>query len=244
MNELVHLIEKFVLEWVGALEVAGYWGIFVLMTIESSFIPFPSEIVMLPAGILAVEGKLNLWGCIAAGTGGSIAGALVNYYLAIYLGRAFIMRYGRYFFLPPDKMEWVEGYWGKHGEMTTFVCRLLPAIRQLISIPAGLARMNLARFVLFTGLGAGSWVVILTLSGYFLGPKALELWEQHKLMITVGLCLTAVALIGAYVLRLWLRRPAVAGQNSADAAGTVLAAADAERVTPPVVVESSAAGRT
>src|SRR5947209_2013678 len=102
-----------VMGWVGQLEHAGYTGIFVLMTIESSFIPFPSEIVMLPAGMLAAEGKLNLWGCLGAGIAGSLAGALVNYYLAVYLGRTFLMRYGKYFFISPEQMLWVEKYWGQ-----------------------------------------------------------------------------------------------------------------------------------
>ena len=210
MGELTGLIEKLVLEWVGTLELAGYWGIFVLMTIESSFIPFPSEIVMLPAGVLAAEGKLNLWGCIAAGTAGSLVGALFNYVLAVWLGRAFLLRYGKYFFLPADKMLWVEKYWGSHGEMTTFVCRLLPAIRQLISIPAGLARMNLFRFCFFTTLGAGIWVTILTFTGYYAGAEALALWEGNKQEITIGLFAAAAVAVALYLLKGYWQRGAAA----------------------------------
>ncbi len=183
MHELTDLIEKIVVGWVGGLEDLGYWGIFLLMTVESSFIPFPSEVVMIPAGYSAAQGDLNLWGCIAAGTGGSIAGALINYFLAVSLGRTLLLKFGKYFFVPQDKMLMVEGYFAKHGQMTTFVCRLIPAVRQLISIPAGLARMNLARFCLFTGLGAGLWVIILTLTGYYFGETAKELWYEHKKLI-------------------------------------------------------------
>lgn len=210
MGELTNLIEQLVLQWVGTVEGTGYLGIFVMMTIESSFIPFPSEIVMLPAGILAAEGKLNLWGCIAAGTAGSLTGGLVNYVLAVWLGRAFLMRYGKYFFLPADKMLWVEKYWGSHGEMTTFVCRLLPAIRQLISIPAGLARMNLFRFCLFTTLGAGIWVAILTFTGYYAGAEAKVLWEGHKVGITIGLFAAAAAAVALYLLKSQWKRGAAA----------------------------------
>lgn len=199
LGQLTHWIETLVTAWVGTLESSGYWGIFVLMTIESSLIPFPSEIVMLPAGVLANQGKLNLFGAIFAGTAGSLAGALINYTLAIVVGRAFLERYGRYFFVPLEQLHRAERVWEQHGEAATFVCRLLPAIRQLISIPAGLARMNLFRFCLWTTLGAGLWVSILTLTGYWLGERAVQLWGQHKLTITVGLICAAVLLAVVFV---------------------------------------------
>ena len=202
MHEVTDFIERVVTGWVGGLEDVGYWGIFVLMTVESSFIPFPSEIVMIPAGYSAQQGELNLWGCMAAGTAGSIAGAMINYFLAVYLGRALLLRFGKYFFVPQHKMLLVEGYFAKHGELTTFVCRLLPAIRQLISIPAGLARMNVLRFCLFTALGAGIWMVVLTLTGYYLGEAALNLWADHKYLITPGLFACALLVVGLYIARL------------------------------------------
>ncbi|TWU07156.1 Inner membrane protein YqjA [Symmachiella macrocystis] len=216
MHELSELIQKIVVGWVGGLEDLGYWGIFLLMTVESSFIPFPSEIVMIPAGYSAAQGDLNLWGCIAAGIGGSIAGALINYFLAVSLGRTLLLKFGKYFFVPQDKMLMVEGYFAKHGQMTTFVCRLIPAVRQLISIPAGLARMNLARFCFFTGLGAGLWVIILTLTGYYFGDAAIELWKGHKTLITAGILVAVVLMIGFYVIRHRMRvARAAASQNPA-----------------------------
>lgn len=216
MHAITDLIEKIVVGWVGGLEDVGYWGIFLLMTVESSFIPFPSEIVMIPAGYAAAEGQLNLWGCIAAGTGGSIAGALINYFLAVSLGRALLLKFGKYFFIPQDKMLLVEGYFDKHGQMTTFVCRLIPAVRQLISIPAGLARMNLARFCFFTGVGAGLWVIILTLTGYYFGEAAKDLWYEHKTLITVGIMAAVVLMVAFYVVRHRLRSAgAAASQNPA-----------------------------
>jgi membrane protein DedA with SNARE-associated domain len=196
LEQLTHGIETIVLWWVGSLEQSGYWGIFLLMTIESSFIPFPSEIVMLPAGVLAHHGKLNLWLAILSGTAGSLAGGLINYYFARLVGRTFLDRYGKYLLISPEQLHRAERMWDQHGELTTFVCRLLPAIRQLISLPAGLARMNLFRFCLWTSLGAGLWVTILTLTGYFLGEQATSLWEQRKTEVTLGVLLLA-AVLGA-----------------------------------------------
>lgn len=201
MEQLTKFITTAVEAWVGGLEQSGYLGIFILMAIESSFIPLPSEVVMLPAGALAANGKLNVWGVILAGTVGSLAGALFNYYLALWLGRAFLLRYGKYFFIPPEKLLWAEKHWGKHGELTTFVCRLLPVIRHLISLPAGLTRMNLPRFCFWTTFGAGIWCAILTFTGYFLGPKAEELWHSHHTEISLGLAAGVALLVIVYIVR-------------------------------------------
>ncbi|MBR2910934.1 MAG: DedA family protein [Lentisphaeria bacterium] len=160
-------------------QFAHVWGlllIFIFMTIESSFIPFPSEVVMIPAGFLAARGEMltgNVWiDCILAiviGSAGSLAGAYINYYLALFLGRTALHKYGKYFFLKEETILRAEEVFREYGAAATFICRLLPAIRQLISIPAGLAKMPLASFTLFTGLGAGIWVVILTAIGAWLG---------------------------------------------------------------------------
>lgn len=210
MEQLTQWIESFVTLYVGTLESSGYLGIFVLMAIESSFIPFPSEVVMLPAGVLAHQGKMSVVGAIAAGTLGSLVGGLFNYFFALWVGRSFLERYGKYFFMPMEQLHKAERVWEKHGELTTFVCRLLPAIRQLISIPAGLARMNLFRFCVWTTLGAGLWVTILTLTGYFLGERAIHLWEEQKTLITLGVIGLAVVLgVGFVVMKVfWKRSPA------------------------------------
>jgi membrane protein DedA with SNARE-associated domain len=162
--------------------VAAYaptWGLLIvvlLMTIESSFVPFPSEVVMIPAGFLAARGALTFGSpmadvilAVVGGIAGSLAGAYINYFLSLKLGAPFLERYGRYFFLPKPKLERAEEVFRAYGAGATFVCRLLPAIRQLISIPAGIARMPLGSFTLWTGLGAGIWVTILTFLGYSLG---------------------------------------------------------------------------
>lgn len=165
-----------------AIQLAPVWGfllIFIFMTVESSFIPFPSEVVMIPAGFLAYRGSLtthipalDLTLAILIGLAGSMAGAYINYYLSIWLGRPFLRRYGKYFFLSEQHLDRAEEIFRKYGDLATFVCRLLPAIRQLISIPAGLARMNLGRFTLFTALGAGIWTAILAAVGWYFGHLA------------------------------------------------------------------------
>jgi membrane protein DedA with SNARE-associated domain len=162
--------------------VWGYVLIVLFMTVESSFIPFPSEVVMIPAGFLAARGELALGSpatdavlAVVAGTIGSLAGAYVNYFLARGLGQPFLLKYGKYFFLPPKNLERAEEVFREYGAGATFVCRLLPAIRQLISIPAGLSKMPLGSFTLWTGLGAGIWVAVLTAAGYYFGATTADM---------------------------------------------------------------------
>ena len=206
--------------------LAPTWGllfIFVFMTIESSFVPFPSEVVMIPAGFLAARGELGIgsplaavWVAIAVGVLGSLAGAYVNYYLALWVGKPFLEKYGKWFFLKPAALERACEVFNKYGAATTFVCRMVPAIRQLISIPAGIAKMPLGSFTLFTGLGAGVWTTILAFVGYGLGKSAgdityFELCTKGKEMTAANLPLViggALALAGLYVLisKLVMRR--------------------------------------
>ncbi len=154
----------------------GYLIVFVLMAVESSFIPFPSEVIMIPAGFLAYRGALtfnapfiDIIFVILFGVFGSLVGAFVNYYLALFLGRPFLYKWGKFFFIKPNTLERSEEIFREYGDAATFVCRLLPAIRQLISIPAGISRMSIGRFALFTALGAGLWSAILAFIGYYLG---------------------------------------------------------------------------
>jgi membrane protein DedA with SNARE-associated domain len=169
LTEYIQVVAAYAPTW-------GFLLVLLFMTIESSFIPFPSEVVMIPAGFLAARGELTFGSpaldaitAIAFGTAGSLAGAYVNYYLAMYAGKPFLASYGKYLFLPPDKLDRAEELFRQYGAGATFVCRLLPAIRQLISIPAGLSRMPLGSFTLWTGLGAGIWVSVLTFAGYYVG---------------------------------------------------------------------------
>ena len=151
----------------------NYFTIALLMAIESSFIPFPSEVVIPFAAYKAAQGGLNVFGVVIAGTLGAIIGALFNYYLSLYLGRPLVYkladsRIGKMLLLSKDKVQHAEDYFVKNGNASTFIGRLVPAVRQLISIPAGLARMNIRNFILFTTAGAGIWNIILALIGYFI----------------------------------------------------------------------------
>lgn len=159
-------IINFIVNIVGDL---GYIGIFFMMFLESSFFPFPSEVVMIPAGYLAYKGEMNIYIAIFMGILGSLAGALFNYILALKFGRAFVLKFGKYFFFTESSMEKMEVFFKNHGEISTFVGRLIPAVRQYISLPAGLAKMNLTKFCFYTSFGAGIWVIILTIIGYYVG---------------------------------------------------------------------------
>lgn len=184
----------------------GYVFIFVFMAVESSFIPFPSEIVMIPAGFLAARGELSLHAAfldlavaIAVGLLGSLLGAYLNYFLSAFLGKPFLRRYGKWFFLSPAALDRACEIFNRYGNLATFVCRLLPAIRQLISIPAGIARMPFGPFTLYTALGAGIWTTVLALTGFWLGRTAgdityLELVHRGKAFIDGNMVWVVLAL--------------------------------------------------
>lgn len=192
---------------------APVWGfalIFFFMAVESSFIPFPSEIVMIPAGFMAARGELSFHSAgpdlavsVLAGLAGSLAGAYVNYFLSARLGEPFLRRYGKWFFLKPAALDRAVEIFNRYGNLATFVCRLLPAIRQLISIPAGIAKMPLGPFTFFTGLGAGIWTAVLALVGFWLGRTAgdipyAELVRRGKAFID-GNLVWVVAAVAALV---------------------------------------------
>jgi membrane protein DedA with SNARE-associated domain len=176
------------IEW--CLEHLNYWTIMLLMTIESSFIPFPSEIVVPPAAYkAAVEGKMNIYLVVLFATVGANLGALINYYLAKWLGRPIVYkfansRFGHMCLIDEEKVRRAEVYFDKHGVISTFIGRLIPGIRQLISIPAGLAHMKLGPFLLYTTLGAGIWNSILAAIGYYLSTvPGFETEEQRRAII-------------------------------------------------------------
>ena len=190
IREAAQTIVDLIFDW-------GYLGIFVLMTIESSFIPFPSEIVLVPAGYLASEGNMNILMIMMSALSGSMIGAFINYYLALTLGRKILLKYGKYFFIKETTIDKMDNYFTKHGHISTFIGRLVPGIRQLISIPAGLSRMNLAVFSLFTALGAGLWALILVMTGYFIGENQ-ELISVYLKQITIIILLALVLLASWY----------------------------------------------
>lgn len=160
------------IQW--CLDNLNYWTITLLMAIESSFIPFPSEVVVPPAAYkAAATGNLNIWLVILFATLGALIGALINYFLALWLGKPIVYkfansRFGHMCLIDQQKVETAEQFFIKYGVAATLVGRLVPAVRQLISIPAGLAKMNLLKFALFTALGAGLWNAVLATMGYYL----------------------------------------------------------------------------
>jgi membrane protein DedA with SNARE-associated domain len=186
----------------------GYPGIVILMAIESSVLPLPSELVMPPAGYLAAKGQMNGWIAIAAGTVGSVIGALVNYALAVFVGEPVLRRYGKYILLSQRSLDRAEAFFRRHGEISTLLGRLLPVIRHLISIPAGMCRMRLSRFAGFTALGAAVWCGILTYLGWLIGRHGEEVQAAigpyvHRTLIQYVLP-AVVLLLVAYVV--WRRR--------------------------------------
>ncbi len=191
MNELINWLVL----TIGAL---GYPGIFLLMAMESSVIPLPSELVMPPAGYLAQQGHMNMAIVILCGTAGSLVGAYINYFASHYLGRPLILKYGKYVWITEEKFNKVERYFKDHGEISTFIGRLLPVVRHLISLPAGLAGMNHYKFSLYTMLGAGLWVTVLSYIGYFIGENQ-ELIMRYSHQALVGVVLGSIVIVYFYI---------------------------------------------
>jgi len=180
----MHEVIDWLLQTIGAM---GYPGIFLLMALESSVIPIPSELVMPPAGYLAQQGQMSVPLAILCGTAGSLLGAYANYFAARFLGRPLILKFGKYFFITEEKFSKVEAFFLRHGEISTFIGRLLPVVRHLISLPAGLSGMNHLRFSLYTLLGAGIWVTVLTFIGYFIGSnqELIMKYSHHALFVVL-----------------------------------------------------------
>jgi membrane protein DedA with SNARE-associated domain len=202
------MLERFGLWLVEGIGALGYPGIVVLMALESSVFPVPSELVMPPAGFLAAKGEMNLLVALACGTVGSLAGAYANYLVASRLGRWVFVRYGKWVLLSERSLERTERFFSSHGEIATFVGRLFPVIRHLISIPAGIARMRLDRFFLYTGVGAAIWCTVLLGIGWVVGKAggtlARDQVEAYTRYAVMALVPVTIALIAGYVW--WYRR--------------------------------------
>jgi membrane protein DedA with SNARE-associated domain len=207
------------IQW--CLDNLNYWTVTLLMTIESSFIPFPSEVVVPPAAWLAATGSsdLNIYLVVLFATLGACIGALVNYYLALWLGRPIIYKFvnsrvGHMCLLDEDKLKHAEAYFEKHGSVSTLVGRLIPAVRQLISIPAGLARMRIGKFILFTSLGAGVWKAVLTIIGWSLAKvpgiqtkeQLLERVSEYSHVIGYSILAVVVVVLAVLIYKGYRKR--------------------------------------
>ncbi len=217
---MIAQLATWLVDTIGAL---GYAGIVLLMAIESSVLPLPAELVMPPAGYLAQQGAMNFWIALACGTLGSMIGAFVNYWVASRLGRWVFVRYGRYVLLTERSLERTERFFASHGEIATFIGRLFPVFRHLISIPAGIARMNLKRFFIYTGAGAGIWCTVLLVIGWLIGKLGEGRSREEMNAVATRYAHTAVLwmvplaalLIAGYVIRhrRRTRRPAEGAQG-------------------------------
>lgn len=172
-SEILILLSNFV---INTIELIGYWGIFLLMTLESACIPIPSEVIMPFSGFLASSGIFNFWWIVFLGSLGNLVGSLLAYWVGKTGGRALIEKYGRYFLVHPNELDHAQKWFARRGEVTVFFSRMLPIVRTFISLPAGIAEMNLLRFSIYTFLGAIPFNLTLTYIGLILA----ENWENVK----------------------------------------------------------------
>ena len=191
---------EYLIELMGQLD---YLAIFLLMAAESSILPVPSELVMIPAGYLAATGKLDAWLALLAANAGSVAGSVGSYYLALWLGRPFLLRFGKYVLIDKAHLDKTEGFLRAHGEISIFTGRFLPGIRHLISLPAGLGRMRMGRFILYTLVGASMWNAVLLVLGYVIGENQAWVRDNMALVIWSAVAFAAATVIG-YIY--WQRR--------------------------------------
>ena len=203
------MLERFIDWLLKTLLDLGYPGIIALMAMESSILPVPSELVMPPAGYWAAKGQMSFPIALVCGVVGSIIGALANYYGAQLVGRPLIQRYGKYVLLSEKNLLRSERFFAEHGEISTLIGRLFPVIRHLISVPAGLHRMPLPKFILYTAVGAAVWCAILTWIGYFLGQHegVLRTEEIHRYVTWAMVVLIPVTLIAIWIYVVRRRHP-------------------------------------
>lgn len=210
--------------WFGWVENWGYWGVFVLMAMESSIIPVPSEVVMPPAAFWASQGRMDFWGVVAAGTLGSYLGSVVSYFGAQWLGLPILKRYGKYVLLSEQKLDLAAKWVGEYGMLGIFIARLLPVVRHLISMPAGVFKMSFGKFSVVTIVGAGLWCTVLSWFGQkILGnqPELLQSPEAMVKAIRANLLWFVIAVVGfcaLYGVVLWFKAKHKKGKNAAGSA--------------------------
>ena len=192
LNQLINAILAIV-------DKLGYFGIFVGMAVESSFIPFPSEVLLIPAGALVALAKMKFLPIIVLAILGSLFGAEINYVLGYYLGRRgvnkLVKKYGKIFLINKEKLNNADNYFKENGKVTIFIGRLIPGIRQIISIPAGFAKMDQKEFLTYTALGSGIWSLILIYLGYFFGGNMAVIKQNENIIILIVLLITFILIL-------------------------------------------------
>lgn len=194
-----NIFENLILLLINFITNIGYLGIFIGMFLESTIVPIPSELIMIPAGFAASQGLMNLYLILLFGILGNVLGAIFSYYIAIYLGRPIIFKIGKYFFLNKKNVEKIENFFKLHGEISIFTARLIPGFRHFISLPAGIARMNIYKFSLYTFIGSSVWTTILTILGFYIG-KNMSLINQYLELIIVAILSLCILLVVIYYL--------------------------------------------
>jgi membrane protein DedA with SNARE-associated domain len=198
LDTLFQLLHQFVTWLVDFVHHLGYIGIFLMTFVESTFVPIPAEVTMIPAGYLVQQGKMSLIPVLLASIFGTVGGAYFNYWLAKRYGRDLFIRYGKYLMMTPDKLDKLELFFYRHGAISTFTGRLIPGVRHYISFPAGLAKMNLKKFVIYTALGGAIWMTVLVLLGYYIGENE-ELMIRYLPKAKVGMLVLIVVAGALYV---------------------------------------------
>jgi membrane protein DedA with SNARE-associated domain len=184
---------------VALVEHLGVLGIFIMTFLESTFLPIPSEITMIPAGYLVQQGKMDLMSVFIASVIGTVGGAYLNYWIAKRFGRGLFLRYGRYFFMTPEKLVKLENFFNKHGAVSTFTGRLIPGLRHFISFPAGLAKMDLKKFFIYTSAGGAIWMATLLAIGYYIGKNE-ALAAKYMPMIKLGILVFVALVVVGYII--------------------------------------------
>lgn len=190
-----------VVQWLVAfVEHLGVLGIFIMTFLESTFMPIPSEITMIPAGYLVQQGKMDFITVLLASIVGTVGGAYFNYWIARHFGRGLFLRYGKYFLMTPAKLQKLESFFEKHGAISTFIGRLIPGVRHYISFPAGLAQMKRRTFIIYTALGGAIWMTVLITLGYHIGENR-ALMVKWLPLIKGGMLLVILVLVAGYIIR-------------------------------------------
>lgn len=212
MDSIVTMLHQFVAWLVDFVHHLGYFGIFIMTFVESTFVPIPAEVTMIPAGYLVYQGHMQFIPALLASIIGTVGGSYFNYWIAKKYGRDLFIRYGKYLMMTPAKLVKLENFFYEHGVISTFTGRLIPGLRHYISFPAGLARMKLSKFIIYTGLGGGIWMTVLLCLGYYIGENE-DMVMAYLPMAKMGILLVLAIVALFYIVR--ARRRAAAANSVA-----------------------------